>query len=263
MEKISVCVSGYFDPLHKGHLEYISKSREHGNWLIVIVNNDEQAKLKKGTPFMNQEDRFKLVSELKNVDEVVMSIDKDRTVCQTLKLIRPNIFANGGDQFNDLIPEKSICDELGITLIDGIGCKIDSSRSLVKHASMADFKADWIGDRYDKKDRPWGWYERILPSTEGYQIKRLCLYPGKSISLQKHKYRSESWTIVEGEASIRVGDNISNHTCTNVIDIPVGALHKATNIGDTNLVIIEVQIGSYLGEDDIERFDVVEGKDGY
>ena len=93
-----VAISGYFDPIHIGHLEYIRLARELGGYLIVIVNSDKQAVLKKGKPFMCEDDRLTIVSQIKGVDEVIVSIDDDKTVCKTLDLIKPDIFANGGDR---------------------------------------------------------------------------------------------------------------------------------------------------------------------
>jgi cytidyltransferase-like protein len=133
MEKI-VCVSGYFNPLHCGHIEYFEKSKQLGNKLIVIVNNDKQSILKKGTSFMPEDERLKIIRSLKIVDMAVLSIDEDRTVCKTLESVRPDVFTNGGDQFNDIIPEKSICEKLGIELVDGMGLKIQSSSWLLSKA---------------------------------------------------------------------------------------------------------------------------------
>jgi D-beta-D-heptose 7-phosphate kinase/D-beta-D-heptose 1-phosphate adenosyltransferase len=134
MEKI-VCVSGYFNPLHVGHLEYFEKSKKLGDKLVVIVNNDSQSFLKKGSSFMKEQERLKIVRSLKIVDMAVLSIDEDRTVCKTLKCVMPHIFANGGDQFNDNIPEKDICEKLKIQLVDGLGDKIQSSSILLERKS--------------------------------------------------------------------------------------------------------------------------------
>ena len=133
MEKI-VCVSGYFDPLHVGHIEYFKLSKKIGNKLMVIVNNDEQAKLKKGKPFMCDNERIKIIKELCCVDMVVKSIDTDRTVCETLRTVepKPDFFCNGGDQNNNTIPETEICLKRGIELRDGFGDKIQSSSWLIK-----------------------------------------------------------------------------------------------------------------------------------
>jgi cytidyltransferase-like protein len=124
-----ICISGYFDPLHVGHLEYIERSKKLGDYLVVIVNNDHQAQLKKGRAFMPAVERVEIIRALKWVDEVVLSVDDDRTVCKTLRTLNPlpNAFCNGGDQTNQAIPEKPICDELGIMLVDGLGDKIQSS----------------------------------------------------------------------------------------------------------------------------------------
>jgi len=125
-----VATSGYFDPLHVGHLECLEKSKKLGDQLIVIVNSDLQAKLKKGESFMNENDRMKIVLALKCVDEVFLSIDKDKSQCESLKYLKPNIFAKGGDRTSNEIPESKVCKELGIKIIDGLGKKIRSSSKL-------------------------------------------------------------------------------------------------------------------------------------
>ena len=125
-----VVTSGYFDPLHVGHLECLELARELGDKLIVIINNDLQAKLKKGKSFMSQEYRMKIVGALACVDEVFLSIDKDKTQCESLKYLRPNIFAKGGDRMTDEIPEAKVCSDLGIKIVDGLGKKIRSSSSM-------------------------------------------------------------------------------------------------------------------------------------
>ena len=125
-----VCISGYFDPLHVGHLEYINKAKELGDYLVVIVNNNFQCKLKKGKFFMDEKDRVEIVKNLKSVDEVFLSIDKDKTVSKSLEKLKPSVFANGGDRKNYEIPESKICKEHGIEIIDGLGDKIRSSSDL-------------------------------------------------------------------------------------------------------------------------------------
>ena len=132
--EVRVGVSGYFDPFHVGHLEYLENAKKLGTKLIVIINNDEQAILKKGKPFMPCVERCRIIEALKCVDKVVPSIDRDRTVRATIAAIDPPLhkFCNGGDQFNDCIPEKEICDALKIDLVDGLGDKIQSSSWLIK-----------------------------------------------------------------------------------------------------------------------------------
>ena len=125
-----IAISGYFDPIHVGHLEYINMAKKLGDKLVVIVNNNYQCELKKGKPFMDEKDRVTIVSNLKNVDEVFLSIDKDKTVCASLEKIKPDIFANGGDRKNYEIPESVICKKYDIKIIDGLGEKIRSSSDL-------------------------------------------------------------------------------------------------------------------------------------
>ena len=127
---VKVAVSGYFDPIHIGHLEYLKMAKDLGDYLIVIVNNDYQSNLKKGKSFMNELDRVEIVKALKLVDEVFLSIDKDRTVCKSLEKLKPDIFANGGDRSTEEIPEVEVCVNFNIKMIDGLGDKIRSSSEL-------------------------------------------------------------------------------------------------------------------------------------
>ena len=128
--KIKIAVSGYFDPIHVGHLEYLKMAKSLGDILVVIVNNNNQCVLKKGKFFMDEKDRLEIVKAIKYVDEVFLSVDEDRTVCKSLELIRPNIFANGGDRSTDEVPETLVCKKHDIKMVDGLGEKIRSSSSL-------------------------------------------------------------------------------------------------------------------------------------
>ena len=128
--KIRVAVSGYFDPIHVGHLEYLRMAKELGDSLVVIVNNNYQCKLKKGKHFMDENDRVEIVKALRFVDEVFLSVDKDRTVCKSLEEIKPDVFANGGDRATSEVPETPVCKKFNIKMVDGLGDKIRRSSSL-------------------------------------------------------------------------------------------------------------------------------------
>ena len=128
--KIRVAVSGYFDPIHVGHLEYLRMAKELGDSLVVIVNNNYQCKLKKGKHFMDENDRVEIVKALRFVDEVFLSVDKDRTVSKSLEEIKPDVFANGGDRATSGVPETPVCKKFNIKMVDGLGDKIRSSSSL-------------------------------------------------------------------------------------------------------------------------------------
>jgi cytidyltransferase-like protein len=138
MKSKAIIVSGYFNPIHKGHIEYFQNAKANGDKLFVIVNSDFQRILKGSKEFQDENERFFIVESLSVVDKCFLSIDNDRTVVETIKMIF-NVFgnefqfafANGGDQNNDTIPEKIICEELGIELIDGLGEKIQSSSWLL------------------------------------------------------------------------------------------------------------------------------------
>ena len=139
MKLKAIIVSGYFNPLHKGHLELFEKSKASGDELWVIVNNDLQRTLKGSKAFMEEKERYTIVEAIRYVDKALISIDKDKTQCTTLTYLANTFkkeydlyFANGGDQNNESIPEVPICEIYGIGLIDGLGDKIQSSSWLLK-----------------------------------------------------------------------------------------------------------------------------------
>jgi cytidyltransferase-like protein len=138
-KKKAIIVSGYFNPLHKGHLELFRKAKEQADKLWVIVNSDLQRELKGSKEFMDESERLEIVQSIRYVDYALISQDKDKTQCQTLKQFAEMFgevydlsFANGGDQNNDTIPEADVCIANGIELIDGLGDKIQSSSWLLK-----------------------------------------------------------------------------------------------------------------------------------
>ena len=129
-KEVTVAVSGYFDPIHVGHLEYLKLAKDLGDKLIVIVNNNSQAKLKKVEFFMHEKDRIEIVAALRFVDEVFLSVDIDVSVCKSLEIIKPDIFANGGDRSLNEIPETAVMKKYNIKMVDGLGDKIRSSSDL-------------------------------------------------------------------------------------------------------------------------------------
>ncbi len=135
----AIIVSGYFNPIHKGHLEYFNNAKTKADKLFVIVNNDHQRALKGSREFQDENERMIIVSNIKAVDKAILSIDTNRTVCKTIESIAGEFgnefdlgFANGGDQNNDTIPEREVCDMMNVALIDGLGDKIQSSSWLLK-----------------------------------------------------------------------------------------------------------------------------------
>jgi cytidyltransferase-like protein len=139
MEKTLVIVSGYFNPVHKGHIEYLTRSKGLGDFLYVIVNNDYQRELKGSKPFMMADERKLIIESLKVVDRAMVAVDTEKTVNESIKFIMNEIgsqfnkilFANGGDQNRNTVGEAKLCEELGIELADGLGDKIQSSSWLL------------------------------------------------------------------------------------------------------------------------------------
>ncbi|MEM7276437.1 MAG: adenylyltransferase/cytidyltransferase family protein, partial [Actinomycetota bacterium] len=133
---VAVIVSGYFSPLHVGHLDMIEAGDALGDHLIVIVNNNDQQQAKKGKVIIDEQDRLRLVKALRVVDEAMIAVDDDRTVSQSLRRIAEKhsdhydlVFANGGDRKPDFVPEAATCEEFGIRMVFDLGGseKADSS----------------------------------------------------------------------------------------------------------------------------------------
>lgn len=211
-----VMVSGGFDPIHKGHIRYIEEASHYGD-VIVALNSDEWLKRKKGFVYMSFEDRKEILQSNKNVHMVTEVDDSDGSVCKAISQYVPDIFANGGDRFEDNIPEKKLCQDLDINMIFNVGGdKVESSSEIVK--------------------RNWGFYE-VLHDGD-FKVKILTVLPGMATSIQKHKLRSEHW----------IDPSTNKHRF-----IPKNVIHQLKNDTDTPMRIVEVQTGTYFGEDDIER----------
>lgn len=140
-KEIVVMVSGGFDPIHIGHIRYIQEAKKIGNKLVVVINNDNWIRMKKGKEFMGESERKEIIEAISGVDEVIISKHckntKDMSVCEEIKLIKPDIFANGGDRKPswDPVPEVSICKELGVKMVYNVGRggKVKSSSEMLKN----------------------------------------------------------------------------------------------------------------------------------
>jgi D-beta-D-heptose 7-phosphate kinase/D-beta-D-heptose 1-phosphate adenosyltransferase len=253
-----VLVTGGFDPLHKGHIEYFKEAKKLGDKLIVGVNSDEWLTRKKGRPFMPFEDRCAIIKELSIVDKVIGFDDSDDSACQAIfhtlsthgniKLI----FANGGDRTNTTTPEYATYGDMSnVEFAFGVGGtnKMNSS--------------SWILDEWktQKTERQWG-YWRVLDHKpeQGYKVKELVIYPGKSLSDQKHFKRAEQWIVLEGSVDMisEWKSNVNRVLLTpDRLPYEIGkeVWHKPSNPGTENAHILEIQWGSECIEEDIERRD--------
>lgn len=246
-----VVVSGGFDPLHIGHLRMFQKARNLGSHLTVILNTDEFLINKKGFKFMTFSERREMILGLECVDRVVKSIDKDHTVCRTIKKLSNkneiNIFANGGDRKSKKqIPEFKVCEENKIKMVFNIGGeKIQSSSKLV--------------DKFInyKEVRPWGTFENLF-EDKSFLVKKLTVYPRGKLSIQYHNHRHENWIIAKGKGEILIGNEKFTGKVGSFFYVPKQEIHSIKNTGKSNLVLIEIQTGSKLSEKDIVRL-----KDAY
>lgn len=251
----NVLVTGGFDPLHSGHLEYFKQARMLGHKLIVGLNSDAWLTRKKGKPFLPFEERSAIIRELKIVDQVIDFNDEDDTACYAIfKVLSTSrnsdevIFANGGDRGNSNTPEYEMYkDTYGVSFQWGVGGtdKKNSSSWILKEWSQP------------TTERAWGKYT-VLDKKEGWQVKELEFGAGKSLSDQRHFKRSEHWCVVDGEIRIDLEwtDGVKDtHLLSNgeSVDIPVNVWHKATNVGNKPAKVIEVWMGKELTEEDIER----------
>jgi len=140
---VIVMVSGGFDPIHIGHIRYINEAKKLGDYLVVVINNDNWFDVKGKPVFMHDKERKEIIESLGSVDEVIISKHKkgtkDISVCEEIKIIKPHIFANGGDRKPnwDPVPEVGVCGDLGIKMIYNVGRggKIRSSSDMLKEYS--------------------------------------------------------------------------------------------------------------------------------
>ena len=113
---------------------------------------------------------------------------------------------------------------------------------------------------FPKDHRPWGWYESLV-LADRFQVKRIVVKPGAALSLQSHHHRAEHWIVVSGTAEVTINDKVQLVTENQSVYIPLGAIHRMANPGKVPMVLIEVQTGAYLGEDDIIRYEDVYARD--
>ena len=249
-----VLVTGGFDPLHSGHIAYINAAKKLGDVLIVGLNSDEWLARKKGRPFMPYSERAAVVFALQNVDGFIQFDDSDNSSRDAIVKLRESypdeeiIFANGGDRTSDNIPEMDIVDDK-LTFEFGVGGdnKANSSSWILQ---------EW---KAPKTERDWGYY-RVLHEVPGCKVKELTVEPKQSLSMQKHKHRSEHWLVTEGKCKLRRFDEEGQlyetvYNKHDTITIEAKEWHQLTNPFSKPCRVVEIQYGKKCVEEDIERAD--------
>ena len=253
MRKI-VLVTGGFDPLHSGHIEYFKSAKKLGDLLVVGINSDSWLSRKKGAPFMPEQERNGIVKNLSMVDRTIFFNDRDGSAKEAIRDLRalyPNdqiIFANGGDRTQENIPEMDIKDD-NLVFAFGVGGenKMNSSSWILQ---------EW---KAPKTERVWGYYRVLHEQGKDVKVKELTVEPGKCLSMQRHKDRGEHWFVSEGTATVytlnRSTDVELIGTFNKFENLHIGKTewHQLCNETDAPLIIIEIQYGDNCIEDDIER----------
>ena len=252
-----IIVSGGFDPLHSGHINYIKYAKKEGDKLVVLLNSDDWLINKKGKFFMPFTERKKILEGLKDVDEVYDFEDDSIGSCinglQKLKKIYPNeklFFANGGDREKKNIPEILV---KNVKFLFGVGGneKINSSSWILKK---------W---NYSSEERIWGKFYNLF-EDDNCKVKELIVKPGKGMSFQKHFKRSEIWLVSKGSCVVNYSKDNPNKRDSITLNkydqynVALGDWHQITNPFKEDCHIIEIQYGEACIEDDIERIEYYE-----
>jgi cytidyltransferase-like protein len=247
-----VLVTGGFDPIHSGHISYFEAARKLGDKLVVGINTDEWLARKKGRAFMPIIERLNIVENLNMVDHCILFDDSDSSAIEAIKNVKrmyPDdhvIFANGGDRTKDNIPEMVFDD---VEFVFGVGGEDKKNSS------------SWILEEWKapKTERAWGYYRVLHEDGAEVKVKELTVEPGKFLSMQRHKDRSEHWFVSQGTASVYTINTSTDTELVGTFDrfqhihIPKNQWHQLINETDQPLKLVEIQYGERCIEEDIER----------
>jgi len=253
-----VLVTGGFDPIHSGHIEYFREAKKLGNVLVVGVNSDEWLARKKGQAFMNVNERVSIIKSLEMVDAVIVFNDVDGTAKDAIRYCLDSysdstiVFGNGGDRSKTNIPEMEIHttseESKRLKFEFGVGGehKMNSSSKIL---------TEW---KTPKTERKWGHYRVLHSDGPSLKVKELVVEPGKSLSLQKHNLRSEYWIVSNGIATVKHGNDLEHLNCSileknDEIHIMKEEWHQLINNTKEEVRIVEIQYGINCIEEDIIR----------
>lgn len=264
MKKNIALVSGGFDPLHRGHIQYMKAAKVYSDYLIVALNSDDWLQRKKKFFFMSWQERVGIIENLSFVDQVIAFDDSDDSasdsISESLKIADQVLFCNGGDRSNNNCQElNDFENDPRVTFHFGVGGdnKLNSSSWMIKdfykkYSSLVENNE--VNTSNEVVNAPWGSHEALI-DKEGYKFKELKVNPGSKLSLQKHYHREEFWLIHKGSAFVEVDGVEQNLLAGNIIHVPQESKHRITNKTDEELVILEIQRGPILEEEDIVRYE--------
>jgi len=248
--RISV-VSGGFDPLHSGHLAYIEAARRFGEQLVILLNSDDWLVNKKGRFFLPFSERKVILEALRDVDKVLAFDDSDGSCINGLLALKKEypqdqiIFCNGGDRNKENIPEL---------FLEGFNFEFQVGGDDKKNSSSLILQ-QWSAPN---EERTWGKFS-ILFNNPNTKVKELTVAPNNGMSFQRHFERQEIWFVHSGACKVYLQENsfeeVKSRTLKkgDLLTLPIKAWHQITNPFDEVCKIIEIQYGSKVEEEDIER----------
>ena len=255
-----VLVTGGFDPLHSGHIEYFKAAKALGDELHVGINSDEWLIRKKGRAFLSYTERKTIVENLSMVDKIIQfNDDKDvSTSAIFATLMEVNdcdqiIFANGGERNKENTPEVEAYKNIsGVSFAFGVGGR--------KKTSSSEILDDW---KRPKTMRAWGHYRVLQSDNPTVKLKELVVEPNKTLSMQRHKERAEFWFVSSGTATVYTISSASSdmdlrgrYKQHHYLKINENEWHMLSNETDEPLKVIEIQYGTRCEEDDIKRMPI-------
>lgn len=249
-----VLVTGGFDPVHSGHIEYFKAAKKLGDKLVVGLNSDDWLTRKKGKPFMPLKERITVIENLQMVDDIIVwddSNDNAGGAIFKLRCLTGNddtvVFANGGDRGESNTPEvKFWKGTSGVEFAFNVGGEKKNSSSVILNNWDKEFAI-----------RDWGTWS-VLKEYPSVKVKELVVKPGQSLSMQRHQYRDELWFVAEGTATVGTLNVSSDYEEFLVEKLHFTTIrkkqwHQLQNKQDEMLRVVEIQYGDLCEEDDIER----------
>jgi len=236
-----IIISGYFNPIHTGHLELIKAAKDLGDKLLVIINNDKQQQLKKHKIIMNEKERMSIVSAIRYVDETELSIDDDLTIVKTLEKLAKKyndcklLFANGGDRSSaNEVPETEVCKEHNIEMLFGVG----GTKKLNSSTNINVLTGDEVLNK--RVQKVWG-HEDWLVNNNLYCGKILHIKKQHCCSYHYHKVKDETFYILKGHIIMELNGARFDMLEGDVLRLKPGDKHRFFGIEDSDIIETSTQ----------------------